>query len=153
MALSCTSRIVTFAFDIGNTALVSSRSFATRPVETFPVVAHIHNERLEAFGAREIEILIAELIEPLPTLRISIAHLGWGGGAGAQAQKALETLGVDGRSPSRRRRPVVGGLLGSSPDERISAAPIDVVRRAGERRIGDEGVGRWPVALGQRHHP
>lgn len=31
-----------------------------------PVVAHIHNELLEAFGAREIEILIAELVEPLP---------------------------------------------------------------------------------------
>lgn len=57
---------------------------------SIPVVAHIHNDPLEAFGAREIEILIAELVEPLPRLRISVAHLGWGGGAGAQAQKALE---------------------------------------------------------------
>jgi predicted TIM-barrel fold metal-dependent hydrolase len=57
-----------------------------------PVVAHIHNDRLEAFGAREIEILVAELVEPLPALRVSFAHLGWGGGAGVQAQKALGAL-------------------------------------------------------------
>lgn len=71
-----------------------------------PVVAHIYNELLEAFGAREIEILVAELVEPLPALRISIAHLGWGGGAGPQAQKALETL-----ASTVRRRPLVAGQL------------------------------------------
>jgi predicted TIM-barrel fold metal-dependent hydrolase len=71
-----------------------------------PVVAHIHNELLEAFGAREMEILIAELVAPLPTLRISIAHLGWGGGAGAQAQKALDSL-----ASTVRRRPLVAGQL------------------------------------------
>jgi predicted TIM-barrel fold metal-dependent hydrolase len=71
-----------------------------------PVVAHIHNELLEAFGAREIEILIAELVGPLPTLSISIAHLGWGGGAGAQAQKALEIL-----ASTVRRRPLVAARL------------------------------------------
>lgn len=71
-----------------------------------PVVAHIHNELLEAFGAREIEILIGVLVEPLPTLRVSIAHLGWGGGAGAQAQKALGTL-----ASAVSRRPLVAGRL------------------------------------------
>ena len=70
------------------------------------VVAHIHNELLEASGAREMQILIAELVEPLPTLRISIAHLGWGGGAGARAQKALEIL-----ASTVRRRPLVAGQL------------------------------------------
>ncbi len=70
------------------------------------VVAHIHNELLEAFGAREIEILIGELVEPLPTLRVSIAHLGWGGGAGAQAEKALGRL-----ASAVSRRPLVAGRL------------------------------------------
>ena len=71
-----------------------------------PVVAHIHNDLPARFGAQEIEILIAELVEPLPTLRISIAHLGWGGGAGAQVRDALGTL-----ASAVGRRPVVAGRL------------------------------------------
>lgn len=69
-------------------------------------MAHIRNDLLEAPGSREIEILIAELVEPLPTLRIAIAHLGWGGGAGAQAQKAFETL-----ASTVRRRPLIADQL------------------------------------------
>jgi predicted TIM-barrel fold metal-dependent hydrolase len=74
--------------------------------QNVPVVAHIHNDRLDAFGAAEIEILVADLVDRLPALRMSIAHLGWGGGAGGQAQKALGTLAA-----AVGRRPLVAGRL------------------------------------------
>ena len=52
-----------------------------------PIVAHVHNDQVEGFGAREIELLVSELIEPLPTL-----HLAWGGGADENTQAALRAF-------------------------------------------------------------
>jgi predicted TIM-barrel fold metal-dependent hydrolase len=57
-----------------------------------PIVAHVHNDQVEGFGGHEIELLVSELIEPLPTLRLAVAHLGWGGGADRNTQGALGAL-------------------------------------------------------------
>jgi predicted TIM-barrel fold metal-dependent hydrolase len=63
-----------------------------------PVVAHIFNEQVERFGSEDIRVLISEIIEPLPKLRISIAHLGGGGGFGPQVQEAFRAL-IDAVAP------------------------------------------------------
>jgi predicted TIM-barrel fold metal-dependent hydrolase len=66
--------------------------FAQAAERNVPVVAHIFNERVEGFGATDIEILVSQIIEPLQTLRMSIAHLGGGGGFGLQVQHTFSAL-------------------------------------------------------------
>jgi predicted TIM-barrel fold metal-dependent hydrolase len=103
--------------------------FSYAAARKVPVVAHIHNDRLEGFGAQEIELFVAQLVEPLPALRVSIAHLGWGGGAGVQAQKAIRTLAAAvGRRPHVASRMWVdcsGVLLNAAFPPLTSMLPAD----------------------------
>jgi predicted TIM-barrel fold metal-dependent hydrolase len=66
--------------------------FAEAADRNAPVVAHIFNERVEGFGATDVEILVSQIIEPLRTLRVSVAHLGGGGGFGRRVQHTFSAL-------------------------------------------------------------
>lgn len=74
--------------------------FAAAAERNVPVVVHVFNGNVAAFGAPDIDILVSQIVEPLPSLRISIAHLGGAGGSGPQVQEAFAALRV-----ALRRRP------------------------------------------------
>lgn len=58
--------------------------FAEAAQRNVPVIAHIFNEAVTDFGTADVEIFMGQLVEPFPALRVSIAHLGGGGGASEQ---------------------------------------------------------------------
>jgi predicted TIM-barrel fold metal-dependent hydrolase len=58
--------------------------FAEAAKRNVPVIAHIYNEAVPDFGTADLEILMGQLVEPFPALRLSIAHLGGAGGAAEQ---------------------------------------------------------------------
>lgn len=66
--------------------------FARAAEKNIPVVAHIFNERVDGFGPKDVEILVSHVLEPLRTLRITIAHLGGGGGFDRQVQRTFKAL-------------------------------------------------------------
>jgi uncharacterized protein len=66
--------------------------FARAAEKNIPVVAHVFNERIDGFGPEDVEILVSQIIEPLRTLRITIAHLGGGGGFDRQVQRTFKAL-------------------------------------------------------------
>ena len=55
--------------------------FAEAARRNIPVVARVFNEAVSDFGTEDLDILISRVVAPIPALRISIAHLGGGGGA------------------------------------------------------------------------
>lgn len=55
--------------------------FAEAARRNVPVVARVFNEALGDFGTEDLDILITRVVDPIPGLRLSIAHLGGGGGA------------------------------------------------------------------------
>ena len=55
--------------------------FAEAARRNIPVVARVFNEAVSDFGTEDLDILVTRVIDPIPGLRISIAHLGGGGGA------------------------------------------------------------------------
>ena len=55
--------------------------FAEAAGRNVPVIAHIHNRAVSDFGTADAEILMGQLVEPFPALRLAIAHLGGPGGA------------------------------------------------------------------------
>ncbi|HET7695547.1 MAG TPA: amidohydrolase family protein [Vicinamibacterales bacterium] len=58
--------------------------FAEAAKRGVPVIAHIFNDAVKDFGTADLEILMGQLVEPFPALRLSIAHLGGPGGAAEQ---------------------------------------------------------------------
>jgi len=55
--------------------------FEAAAAHNVPVVAHFFNGAVADFGAPDAEILVRDLVEPLPDLRIVIAHVGGDGGS------------------------------------------------------------------------
>ena len=55
--------------------------FEAAAARNVPVVAHFFNGAVPDFGAPDAEILVRDLVEPLPDLRIVIAHVGGDGGS------------------------------------------------------------------------
>jgi predicted TIM-barrel fold metal-dependent hydrolase len=49
-----------------------------------PLVVHLFNDAIPDFGTEDVEILLGRVVEPLPALRIAVAHLGGAGGASEQ---------------------------------------------------------------------
>jgi predicted TIM-barrel fold metal-dependent hydrolase len=81
--------------------------FAAAAARNVPVIVHLYNDAVPGFGARDVDILVAEVIEPLPDLRISIAHLGGNGGAEEDvALRVFEALVA-----AVARRPGVAGRV------------------------------------------
>jgi predicted TIM-barrel fold metal-dependent hydrolase len=66
--------------------------FAEAATRGVPVIAHVYNEAVADFGTADVEILMGQLVEPFPELRLSIAHLGGAGGAAEQG--TLRIFGV-----------------------------------------------------------
>jgi predicted TIM-barrel fold metal-dependent hydrolase len=55
--------------------------FAEAARRNVPVIAHIHNPAVQDFGTADAEIVMGQLVEPFPSLRVAIAHLGGSRGA------------------------------------------------------------------------
>lgn len=57
-----------------------------------PVVAHIFVGAVPNYGGDDTERFVREVVAPLDTLRISVAHLAGAGGFGVQQQQCFERL-------------------------------------------------------------
>lgn len=57
-----------------------------------PVVLHVFNGALADFGPPDVEILAQDVIQTLPTLRLSIAHLGGAGNFGPRPAAIFAAL-------------------------------------------------------------
>jgi predicted TIM-barrel fold metal-dependent hydrolase len=57
-----------------------------------PVLAHIFVGAVNNYGPDDTERFVREIIEPLPSLKICIAHLAGAGGFAPTAQSCLERL-------------------------------------------------------------
>jgi predicted TIM-barrel fold metal-dependent hydrolase len=55
-----------------------------------PIVAHIFVGAVEGYGPDDTERFVTELVKPVPTLRISVAHLAGAGGFAARTQACFE---------------------------------------------------------------
>jgi predicted TIM-barrel fold metal-dependent hydrolase len=58
--------------------------FAEAARRGVPVIAHIYNDAVPDFGTADVDILLSQIVEPTPNLRLAIAHLGGSGGATEQ---------------------------------------------------------------------
>jgi predicted TIM-barrel fold metal-dependent hydrolase len=55
--------------------------FEAAAARNIPIVAHLFNGAVPDFGAPDAEIFVRDLVEPLPDLRVVIAHVGGDGGS------------------------------------------------------------------------
>lgn len=130
-----------------------------------PIVAHIFNGFVRDFGPPDIEILLRDLVDPTPNLRLCVAHLAGAGGSDERVVASLRALvdGVD-ASPTRRERIMVecsgvfmteaeGPLKPITPERKPEFAAL--LRQLGTDRIlwGSDNLphafrqieGAWPL--------
>jgi predicted TIM-barrel fold metal-dependent hydrolase len=81
--------------------------FDAAAARNVPVVVHFYNGAVPGFGAADVEILVRDIIEPLPDLRIVIAHVG--GDGGSEEDGALRVF--DALIAAIARRPAVAGRV------------------------------------------
>ncbi len=82
--------------------------FETAAEQNLPIVAHIFNGFVQDFGPEDVGILLRDLVDPIPNLRLCIAHLAGAGGSDERVVASLRALvnGVD-AVPTRRDRIMV----------------------------------------------
>ena len=81
----------------------AQKLFAEAAQRNVPIIAHIYNEAVSDFGTADIEIFMGQLVEPFPALRVSIAHLGGGGGASEQGPLRIFAILIN----AMRARPLL----------------------------------------------
>ncbi|HYT65576.1 MAG TPA: amidohydrolase family protein [Vicinamibacterales bacterium] len=97
-----------------------------------PIIAHVFNEAIPDFGTEDIEILVTKIVEPLPALRISIAHLGGSGGASEQGPLRIFAALIQ----AVRARPQIAPQIWADcssvllTEARPGAKPISTAQRA-----------------------
>ena len=96
-----------------------------------PVIVHLFNDAIPDFGTEDVDILMAQVVEPLPSLRISIAHLGGAGGASEQGPLRIFAALIH----AARARPAVAKRVWADcssvllTEARPGAKPISAAQR------------------------
>ena len=123
-----------------------------------PVIAHIYNEAVPDFGTADVEILMGQLVEPFPGLRLSIAHLGGAGGAGEQGTLRIFATLIN----AVRARPQIARQLWVDcssvllTEPRPGAQPISAAQQlALGRMLREWGIDRlmWGTDAWTDRHP
>jgi predicted TIM-barrel fold metal-dependent hydrolase len=110
--------------------------FAAAAARNLPIVAHFFNGAVSGFGAPDAEIFIRDVVQPLPDLRVVIAHVG--GDGGSEEDGALRIfaalVAAVARHPAAAARVWVdlSGVLVSDP-----WPPLPLMTPAQQVRLGD----------------
>ena len=110
-----------------------------------PVVVHVFNGEMTAFGPDDVERFLREIVEPQPDLRVSFAHAGGAGGASPwvlQIFQRLTEVAPPGSSLGERLWIDISAVMFTEPYKTIRPTPEAARARMGElmRAWGAERV-------------
>lgn len=114
------------------------RVVAHAATRNLPVLIHAFVGAVKGYGPEDTERLVREVIEPLPTLRICVAHAAGAGGFGGTAQRCLDQLATScqpGTPLGSRVWIDTAAVLSASASPAIRQRFAELIRRWGVERV------------------